>query len=58
LSKLKNINSHFKLCVIADENDKNRVLDYGADEFAIIPLSFECLVNKYYFVLGTQASEK
>ena len=35
-----------------------RVLDYGADEFAINPLSFECLVNKYYFVLGTQASEK
>ena len=50
--KIKNINSNFKICVVADENVKTRVLDYGADEFAIDPLSFERLVNKLLFCTG------
>lgn len=58
--KIKKINSNLKICVVAeDENDKTRVLDYGADEFAKKPLSVESIVNKITILLLRKApSEK
>lgn len=58
--KIKKINSNLKICVVAeDENDKTRVLDYGADEFAKKPLSVESIVNKItILLLRKAASEK
>jgi len=36
--KVKRINSNIRIMALAeDENDKTRVLDYGADEFATKP---------------------
>lgn len=54
--KIKKINSNLKICVVAeDENDKTRVLDYGADEFAKKPLSVESIVNKITILLLRKA---
>jgi DNA-binding response OmpR family regulator len=38
-----------KIFVLADKGlseDKTRMMDYGADEFAVKPLSMESLINK------------
>lgn len=46
---IKKINPKIKILVIAERNEeesKTRVLDYGADEFVLKPLSLESLVNK------------
>ena len=45
--KVKKINSDIKIVVLADEqNDKTRVLDYGADEFITRPISAESIIDK------------
>ena len=45
--KIKRMNSDIKIFAIADdENDKTRVLEYGAEEFAIKPISAETIVDK------------
>ena len=45
--KIKRLNSDIKIFAIADdENDKTRVLEYGAEEFAIKPISAETIVDK------------
>jgi DNA-binding response OmpR family regulator len=55
--KIKKINSNVKICVVAeDENDKTRVLDYGADEFAKKPLSIESIVDKITILLLRKAA--
>ena len=47
--KVKRINSNIRIMALAeDENDKTRVLDYGADEFAAKPISAETIVDKVY----------
>lgn len=57
--KIKKINSNLKICVVAeDENDKTRVLDYGADEFAKKPLSVESIVNKITILLLRKAASE
>ena len=46
---VKRINKNVKVIVLADKGlseDKTRMLDYGADEVAIKPLSMESLINK------------
>ena len=44
--KVKRINSNIRIMALAeDENDKTRVLDYGADEFATKPISTETIVD-------------
>jgi DNA-binding response OmpR family regulator len=46
---VKRMNRKVKLFVLADRNlseDKTRIMDYGADEFAVKPLSMESLINK------------
>ena len=45
--KIKRLNSGIKIFVIADdENDKTRVLEYGAEEYAIKPINAETIVDK------------
>ena len=45
--KAKRINPDIKILAIAeDENEKTRVLDYGADGFTTKPISVETIVNK------------
>jgi DNA-binding response OmpR family regulator len=45
----KRINKNVKVFVLADRGlseNKTRIMDYGADEFAVKPLSIESLINK------------
>jgi DNA-binding response OmpR family regulator len=49
--KVKRMNQKVKLFVLADRGlseEKTRIMDYGADEFAIKPLSMESLINKIH----------
>ena len=46
---VRRMNKNVKVFVLADRNlseHKTRIMDYGADEFAIKPLSMESLINK------------
>ena len=46
---VKRVNRNVKVFVLADKGlseDKTRIMDYGADEFAVKPLSMESLINK------------
>jgi DNA-binding response OmpR family regulator len=46
---VKRMNKNVKVFVLADRGlseDKTRMMDYGADEFAVKPLSMESLINK------------
>ncbi len=45
----KRMNKNVKVFVLANKGlpeDKMRIMDYGADEFAVKPLSMESLINK------------
>jgi DNA-binding response OmpR family regulator len=56
----KRINRNLKVFVLADRGlaeDKTRILDYGADEFAVKPLSMESLINKVNIQLLEVAKE-
>jgi DNA-binding response OmpR family regulator len=56
----KRINRNLKVFVLADRGlaeDKTRILDYGADEFAVKPLSMESLINKVNIQLLEAATE-
>jgi DNA-binding response OmpR family regulator len=45
--KAKRINPDIKILAVADdENEKTRVLDFGADGFTTKPISVETIVNK------------
>jgi DNA-binding response OmpR family regulator len=47
--KVKRLNKNVKVFVLADRGlseDKTRMMDYEADEFAVKPLSMESLINK------------
>jgi DNA-binding response OmpR family regulator len=49
--KVKRMNQKVKLLVLADRGlseEKTRIMDYGADEFAVKPLSIESLINKVH----------
>jgi DNA-binding response OmpR family regulator len=46
---VRRMNKNVKVFVLADKGlseDKTRIIDYGADEFAVKPLSMESLINK------------
>jgi DNA-binding response OmpR family regulator len=56
----KRMNRKVKVFVLADRGlseDKIRMMDYGADEFAIKPLSMESLINKVNIKLLEVAKE-
>lgn len=49
---LKRGNGDIKILVIADEeNDKTKILDYGADEFTLKPISPENVADKLFMLL-------
>jgi DNA-binding response OmpR family regulator len=51
---VKRVNKNVKVFVLADRNlseEKTRIMDYGADEFAVKPLSIESLINKINLTL-------
>ncbi|MDQ3909218.1 MAG: response regulator [Thermoproteota archaeon] len=51
---VKRVNKNVKVFVLADRNlseEKTRIMDYGADEFALKPLSMESLINKINLTL-------
>jgi DNA-binding NarL/FixJ family response regulator len=53
--KLKRVNPNIKIMVLAEDGtDKTRVLEYGADEFAVKPISAESVVDKVYSMLTTR----
>jgi DNA-binding response OmpR family regulator len=46
---VRRMNKNVKVFVLADKGlseDKTRMIEYGADEFAVKPLSMESLINK------------
>src|ERR687893_2968370 len=57
---VKRMNKNVKVFVLADRNlseEKVRIMDYGADEFAVKPLSAESLINKVNLHLLEAAKE-
>ena len=58
--KVKRMNRKVKVFVLANRGlaeDKTRMMDYGADEFAVKPLSMESLINKVNVHLLEVATE-
>ena len=50
---IKKMQLNTKVLVIGDENsDKTRILDYGADEFALKPMSPENTADKILMLLA------
>ena len=50
--KLKRSNIDTKILVIADEDtEKTKILDYGADEFTLKPISPENVADKLFMLL-------
>jgi DNA-binding response OmpR family regulator len=46
---VRRMNKNVKVFVLADKGlseNKTRIMDYGADEFAVKPLSMESMINK------------
>ena len=57
---IRRINKNVKLFVLADRGlseDKTRMMDYGADDFAVKPLSMESLINKVNIKLLEEATK-
>ena len=53
IMNVKKMDLNIKILVIGDENsDKTRILDYGADEFAIKPMSPENTADKILMLLA------
>jgi DNA-binding NtrC family response regulator len=51
---IKKINPNIKILVIAHEDsNKTRVLDYGADEFALKPMSPENIADKVFNLIAS-----
>jgi DNA-binding response OmpR family regulator len=57
---IRRMNKNVKVFVLADKGlseDKVRMMDYGADDFAVKPLSIETLINKVNLQLLEAAKE-
>ena len=53
IMKIKKMDLKTKILVIGDDNsDKTRILDYGADEFALKPMSPENTADKILMLLA------
>lgn len=53
--KIKRLNTNIKILVIADRNHsehKIRIMDYGADEFVLKPISTDTVANKVTMLLA------
>lgn len=56
--KIKRVNSKIKVLVIAEryhEENKTRIMDYGADEFVLKPLGLDTVANKVTMLLAEAA---
>ena len=52
---IKRLDMNIKILAIGDEsNDKTRIIDYGADEFALKPLSPENVADKILMLLARE----
>ncbi len=52
---IKRLNMNIKILAIGDEStDKTRIIDYGADEFALKPLSPENVADKILMLLARE----
>jgi len=52
---IKRLNMNIKILAIGDEStDKTRIIDYGADEFALKPLSPENVADKTLMLLARE----
>src|SRR5918992_6277516 len=59
--KARRLNKNVKVFVLADRGlseDKTRMMDYGADEFAVKPISMESLINKVNIQLLEAAAKE
>jgi DNA-binding response OmpR family regulator len=57
---VRRTNKNVKIFVLADRGlseDKTRIMDYGADDFAVKPLSMESLINKVNIKLLEEAAK-
>ena len=57
---VRRMNKKVKVFVLADRGlseDKIRIIDYGADDFAVKPLSMESLINKVNIKLLEEAAK-
>ena len=57
---VRRLNKNVKVFVLADKGlseDKVRMMDYGADEFTVKPISMESLINKVNLQLLEAAKE-
>jgi DNA-binding response OmpR family regulator len=57
---VRRMNKKVKVFVLADRGlseDKTRMIDYGADEFAVKPLSMQSLINKVNMKLLEEAAK-
>jgi DNA-binding response OmpR family regulator len=53
IMNIKKMNLNIKVLVVGDENsDKTMILDYGADEFALKPMSPENTADKVLMLLA------
>jgi DNA-binding response OmpR family regulator len=58
---VRKVNKKVKIFVLAERGlseDKTRIMDYGADDFAVKPLSMESLVNKVNIKLLEESAKK
>ena len=52
--KVKRVNSNIKTIVLAEDETDKTVLEYGADEFTVKPVSAESIIDKVYSSLLTR----
>ena len=53
---IKKLNMDIKILAVGDEStDKTRIIDYGADEFALKPLSRENVADKTFMLIARDA---
>ncbi len=56
IANIKRTNLNIHILAIGDENtDKTRILDYGADEFTLKPISPENVADKVFMLLAREA---
>ena len=59
IDNIKKINRNTKVFVIADEDsDRKKILDYGANEFTLKPMSPENVIDKLLILLSRETVTK
>jgi response regulator RpfG family c-di-GMP phosphodiesterase len=57
VSRIKQLNKNTKILVVANnDNPKNIILEYGADDFVIKPVSGETLLSKINMLIQAKLS--